>query len=82
MSDAVVTALRFSFLTLRLHRIEAASIADNHKSVALLQRCGFRHEGTARNYLEINGRRQDHELFACLAAEFLAAPSHLARKGG
>ncbi|NJR13351.1 MAG: GNAT family N-acetyltransferase [Phyllobacteriaceae bacterium] len=82
MSDAVVTALRYSFSSLRLHRVEAASIADNHKSVALLQRCGFRHEGTARSYLEINGRRQDHELFACLATDFLGHLPLPARSGG
>jgi [ribosomal protein S5]-alanine N-acetyltransferase len=70
MSDAVTTALRFAFSTLRLHRVEAASIAGNHRSVALLQRCGFRFEGTARGYLEIDGRRQDHDLYACLSGDF------------
>jgi [ribosomal protein S5]-alanine N-acetyltransferase len=69
MSDAVATVLRFAFHTLRLHRVEAASIADNIKSIALLERCGFTHEGTARAYLEIDGQRRDHELYACLASD-------------
>jgi [ribosomal protein S5]-alanine N-acetyltransferase len=69
MSDAVATILRFAFGSLRLHRVEAASIAGNHKSVALLQRCGFQREGTARAYLEIDGKRQDHDIFACLASD-------------
>jgi ribosomal-protein-alanine N-acetyltransferase len=69
MGDALLTVLRFAFGNLRLHRIEAASMPDNRRSIALLQRCGFRHEGTARAYLEINGRRPDHELFSCLPGD-------------
>jgi [ribosomal protein S5]-alanine N-acetyltransferase len=75
MSDAVATVLRFAFGTLRLHRVEAASIAGNNRSIALLVRCGFKPEGTARAYLEIDGRRLDHDLFACLATDVGFAPS-------
>ncbi|MCU0831826.1 MAG: GNAT family N-acetyltransferase [Rhizobiaceae bacterium] len=77
MSDAVVTVLRFAFHTLCLHRVEAACIAGNTKSIALLERCGFTHEGTARAYLEIDGHRRDHELYACLASDV-----GLGRSGG
>lgn len=66
MRDAVSTVLAFAFSTLRLHRIEAACIQENQRSIALLKHCGFHHEGFARAYLEINGRRQDHHLFARL----------------
>jgi [ribosomal protein S5]-alanine N-acetyltransferase len=66
MHDAVATVLNFAFLNLRLHRVEAACIQINVRSIALLQHCGFHYEGSARNYLEIDGRRQDHHLYACL----------------
>jgi ribosomal-protein-alanine N-acetyltransferase len=69
MSDALLTVLRFAFGNLRLHRVEAASMPENRRSIALLERCGFRHEGTARAYLEINGRRPDHELYSCLPGD-------------
>jgi ribosomal-protein-alanine N-acetyltransferase len=36
----------------------------------LLLKCGFREEGYARDYLRINGRWQDHLLFALLADDF------------
>jgi RimJ/RimL family protein N-acetyltransferase len=35
----------------------------------VLLRCGFQYEGFARHYLEINGRRQDHKLFARLVSD-------------
>jgi [ribosomal protein S5]-alanine N-acetyltransferase len=66
MREAVSTIQKFAFVNLRLHRIEAACIQTNTKSIALLQHSGFHYEGSARAYLEINGRRQDHHLYACL----------------
>ena len=35
---------------MQLHRIQAHTIADNHRSVRLLERLGFRREGTLREY--------------------------------
>lgn len=81
MTDALVTLMRFAFGSLRLHRLEAASIAGNQRSIALLTRCGFRREGTAREHLEIDGRRQDHELFACLSSDAGFAPVPPRREG-
>jgi [ribosomal protein S5]-alanine N-acetyltransferase len=69
MRDAVSTLLKFAFLNLRLHRVEAACIQDNIRSIALLKHCGFHYEGFARAYLEIDGRRQDHHLYACLPSD-------------
>jgi len=64
MTAAVGALVPFSFQTLRLHRLEAACIPDNAASVALLERTGFTREGYARSYLCINGRWQDHLLYA------------------
>ena len=69
MRDAVFTVLKYAFVNLRLHRVEAACIQGNARSVALLQHCGFHYEGSARAYLEIDGRRQDHHLYACLPSD-------------
>jgi ribosomal-protein-alanine N-acetyltransferase len=67
MSDAVRTVLDHAFDDLRLHRIEAASMPTNSRSIALLEKAGFTREGFARRYLLIDGRWQDHVLFAMLA---------------
>jgi ribosomal-protein-alanine N-acetyltransferase len=69
MSAAVNAAVPFSFDNLRLHRIEAACLPANEASRKLLVRCGFSQEGYARKYLKINGRWQDHLLFALLDAD-------------
>ncbi len=75
MRDAVSAVLAYSFSTLRLHRVEAACIQSNTRSIALLRRCGFQFEGHARSYLEINGKRHDHLLYACLPSDALTLGS-------
>jgi ribosomal-protein-alanine N-acetyltransferase len=67
MTDAVCTLTRFAFDTLRLHRIEAACIPDNVRSIRVLEKAGFRREGLLRSYLRINGSWQDHYLYARIA---------------
>tara|TARA_R110002124_G_scaffold48028_5_gene142230 strand:+ start:5201 stop:5815 length:615 start_codon:yes stop_codon:yes gene_type:complete len=66
MSAAVRSTLPFAFNSLGLHRVEAACIPDNLRSINLLQRLGFQREGFAREYLCIDGRWRDHVLFAIL----------------
>jgi [ribosomal protein S5]-alanine N-acetyltransferase len=69
MFDAVRALVPFIFKTLGLHRIEAACLPSNDPSKSLLGKVGFREEGLARRYLQINGEWQDHVLFALLADE-------------
>lgn len=69
MSDAVRALIPFIFRTLGLHRIEAACLPSNEPSRNLLAKAGFREEGLARRYLQINGEWQDHVLFALLSDE-------------
>jgi ribosomal-protein-alanine N-acetyltransferase len=69
MSDAVRALIPFVFSTLGLHRIEAACLPSNEASQNLLTKAGFRQEGIARRYLQINGEWRDHVLFALLEDE-------------
>ena len=69
MSDAVRALIPFIFSTLGLHRIEAACLPINEASKNLLTKAGFRQEGIARRYLQINGEWRDHVLFALLEDE-------------
>jgi [ribosomal protein S5]-alanine N-acetyltransferase len=66
MTDAVAAAMPFLFNELRLHRIEAACLPQNSASIRVLEKCGFKSEGVARQYLRIAGAWQDHLLFAML----------------
>jgi len=72
MSLAVAAAARAAFSDLRLRRIEAACLPENHASIRLLEKIGFQREGLARDYLAIAGRYRDHLLFALLKADFAA----------
>jgi ribosomal-protein-alanine N-acetyltransferase len=64
MASALRALIPFSFVTLRLHRLEAACIPTNVASIRLLEKSGFQREGYARQYLCINGMWQDHLLYA------------------
>jgi ribosomal-protein-alanine N-acetyltransferase len=66
MYAALKAMLPFVFGMLGLHRLEAACIPENEASRKLLLKLGFREEGRARRYLQINGEWRDHILFALL----------------
>lgn len=48
---------------LGLHRVEAGTLLHNVASQRVLLGAGFEHVGTARGYLFIAGRWQDHHLY-------------------
>ena len=75
MGEAVRAVIPFVFDHLRLHRLEAASMPSNARSLALLEKAGFTREGFARQYLLIDGRWQDHVLFGLVADDARAAPA-------
>lgn len=69
-SEAVRAVLRFGFEELNLNRIEAATIADNHESVGLLNKLGFKLEGIRRGYSwEWDGTFHDSAMFGLLRNE-------------
>lgn len=62
MTDALRLILPFAFETLLLHRIEASCMPANEPSRKLLAKLGFAEEGTAKAYLRIAGKWEDHVL--------------------
>jgi ribosomal-protein-alanine N-acetyltransferase len=66
MFAAIEVMIPFVFEVLGLHRLEAACIPENEPSRSLLLKAGFREEGRAVRYLQINGEWRDHILFALL----------------
>ena len=71
MTRAVRAACVYGFEKQGLHRIEAACLPTNEPSRRLLERVGFRHEGFARAYLNINGQWRDHLLFGMVETDYL-----------
>ena len=66
MREALNEGRRYAFEDLRLSRLEAGCLPENKASRAFLESCGFKYEGVAQAYLQINGRWRDHVLYASL----------------
>lgn len=58
--------IEFAFQDLQLHNIAACYLPRNHRSAGLLKRLGFEQEGIAKEYLQINGRLEDHMLVSLI----------------
>jgi [ribosomal protein S5]-alanine N-acetyltransferase len=67
MAEALDLLAGYAFDALKLHRIEAACIPANSRSIRVLEKAGFRREGLLRSYLRINGAWQDHYLYALIS---------------
>lgn len=73
MREAVARMVSYGFNDLDLSRIEAAVLEANAPSRKLLESSGFRYEGLARNYLQIDGRWRNHLLYANLRKDRMGA---------
>lgn len=72
MCEAVKAVSNFCFDQLALNRVEAACLMHNGPSATVLRNAGYLQEGVARKYLKINGKWQDHLLFALLKEDHAA----------
>ncbi len=70
MTEAVGGALRFAFEEAGLHRVQAAIMPHNARSLRVVEKAGLRREGFAERYLRIAGRWEDHAIFAITAEEW------------
>ncbi|MBR9653048.1 GNAT family N-acetyltransferase [Thalassovita aquimarina] len=66
MREAIEALVHHCFHRMDLSRIEAACLPENRPSRDLLEKCGFKYEGVAQSYLEIDGRWRTHVLYACI----------------
>ncbi|ALN73000.1 GNAT family N-acetyltransferase [Aureimonas sp. AU20] len=73
MTRAVRTISVFAFEIEGLHRVEAACVPNNARSIGLLESCGFSREGHLRRYLKIAGVWEDHLLYSLLAEDWAAS---------
>lgn len=77
--ESVVVLSRFAFEDLRLHRLEICIIPRNHNSLRVVEKLGWRHEGRAERFLEINGVWEDHDRFGFTIEEWQDRGAELAR---
>ncbi len=66
MREAITGMVHHAFSVMDLSRIEAACLPENAPSRGVLESCGFKYEGVAQSYLQINGRWRNHVLYANL----------------
>lgn len=64
MTEGLGLVVRYAFVGLRLHRLDAQIQPGNHASLRLVQRLGFRNEGYSPDLLFIDGEWRGHERWA------------------
>ena len=69
MREAVQSVVHHAFTNLDLSRIESACLPENVASRGVLEKTGFKYEGVAQSYLQINGRWRNHVLYANLRSD-------------
>jgi len=66
MREALNAMVHYAFTSLDLSRVESACLPENLASRGVLEKCGYKYEGVAQSYLQINGRWRSHVLYANL----------------
>lgn len=69
MREALTALVHHAFDVLDLSRLESACLPENAASRGLLEKCGYKYEGVAQSYLQINGRWRNHVLYANLRSD-------------
>lgn len=69
MTEAGRAVLDWTFGTVNAHRVRVAAATDNHASLSVIGRLGFRFEGIARQAERCHGRWLDHAVFALLVGD-------------
>lgn len=65
-TSATKEAIQIAFKQLHLHRIEAGAMPKNVRSVRVLEKCGLVKEGLSKKNVLVNGKWEDHYLFAII----------------
>jgi ribosomal-protein-serine acetyltransferase len=69
MTEAARATVTWAFHKLLAHRVRVAASTENHGSLAVIRRLGFRFEGIARQAERVSGRWLDHAVFGMLATD-------------
>jgi ribosomal-protein-serine acetyltransferase len=69
MTEAARLVVKWAFRKLGAHRVRVAAATDNHGSLAVIRRLGFRFEGIARQAERVAGRWLDHAVWGMLATD-------------
>lgn len=63
MSKAILSVIQYAFSQMHIFRIEALTVASNEASTGILQKLGFLHESTLKNYRYFKNQPHDVEMY-------------------
>ncbi|MCK0138158.1 GNAT family protein [Aliiroseovarius sp. F47248L] len=69
MREGLEAVVHYAFNELDLSRLEAGCLPENAASRGVLEKVGYKYEGVAQSYLQINGRWRNHVLYANLRSD-------------
>jgi ribosomal-protein-alanine N-acetyltransferase len=69
-TEALGLATGFALTQAGLHRVQAGVMPRNAASIRVVEKNGFRFEGLAPHYLQINGIWEDHNIYAMTAEDW------------
>jgi ribosomal-protein-serine acetyltransferase len=69
MTEAGHGVIDWAFGAVNAHRVRVAAATDNHPSLHVIGRLGFRFEGIARQAERCHGRWLDHAVFALVVGD-------------
>jgi [ribosomal protein S5]-alanine N-acetyltransferase len=82
MQRALTRLINDLFARTRLHRLEARTALGNVASQRVLERLGFRREGTLRGYFQLDGEWVDNYLFAIVKEDWMQQRTAAASRTG
>ena len=71
-TEALAELLKFGFLDLGLHRIEAGCAIENVASFKVLGKVGMIREGQKRRVLPLKGQWSDNYIYGILDTDFIS----------
>ncbi len=73
-TEAVAGTLKGAFERVKLHRVQAAIMPKNLRSLRVVEKLRFFYEGFAPRYLHIAGQWEDHQIFSLTVEVFQDPP--------
>lgn len=69
-TEATRLVLGYAFEVLRLHRVDLRVLTDNHRAIAVYEKCGFVREGVERETVYASGEWRSDLIMSILEAEY------------
>ncbi len=73
MSKALKVVIDYCFSNMGLARLEATTLAENTASIMILNKLGFKHEGTLKKYRYFQEKFYDIEMYSLISPIFSVA---------